>query len=616
MLSGHRPARRRRGRSRAARLALPIGIPMALGLTLGIVLTVSGGSKPTTLEQSAALGTCASAAANAGNTAPSASASSPAPAASGSRSAPATSASAPAPAGSASAPAASASAPAASGSASAPAATARASAPAATATASAPAPSTSGSASAPAASATPTPCPSATASASPAPTGPTVAGIPPINPTGRAGVAGEDAVDAAGDPFSFNQTTAQAADSTNCTVSVPNHPLTAKGLATPWVLGDGCTWENGDSEGVFIDATILAPNGKLQVYNPLVITQGTQPEVAPTPPTIARGSQVILSVGYNGNALALVGPGATQAHCIDAFGNSLIDQTPQCNAAAFYRMANNEIARGTLTIPAIGTGKDGKACQTTRDFALIDQDQSDNAVAHYLFNPGTGQTSQATAANQAALPQDTLETNGSDNGLLDSFIDPALGCTAFTARNATNPAGASASQALNELSARQHQTGTVALLPVNDPQLLVGGQFSLGKTNLYRTETDMATLPRGTNLTRNAAQYCQNMINIATPRLQLDAPMETGTASPVPDEGDNLATFLAARLSASFDNLSCKDYGLTNPMTMTLDANGVATGATYDTTHQRATMPRGSGRRGGPHNWKARFMPDHGHGHV
>jgi hypothetical protein len=445
-----------------------------------------------------------------------------------------------------------------------------------------------------------------------------VAGIPPINPAGHAGVAGADAVDASGAAFSFNQTTAQAADSTNCTVSVPKNPLSAKGLATPWVLGDGCTWENGDSEGVFIDATILAPNGRLQVYNPLVITQGTQPEVAPTAPAIARGSQVILSVGYNGNALALVGPGATQSNCIDAFGNSLINQTPQCNAASFYRMANAEIARGILKIPAIGTGKDGKACQTTRDFALIDQDQSDNAVAHYLFNPDTGQTSQATAASQASLPQDTLETNGSDNGLLDSFIDPALGCTPFTARNATNPAGASASQALNELSARQHQKGTVALLPVNDPQLLVGGQFSLGKTNLYRTETDMAALPASTNLTQNAAQYCRNMINIATPRLQLDAPMEIGTASPVPDLGNNLATFLAARLSGSFDNLNCKAYGLTDPVTLTTDANGVATAATFDTTPQTT---KGSGGRTGrghrpPHGWRANFMPGSRHGHV
>ena len=153
-------------------------------------------------------------------------------------------------------------------------------------------------------------------------------------------------MDAAGNAFSFTQTQAEAANSTNCTVTVPARPLTAKGLATPWVLGDGCTWANGGTEGVFIDATILAPNGQVQVYNPLVITQGTQPEVAPTPPTIARGSQVILSVGYNGNALALVGRGARQGNCIDALGNSLVNQTPQCNAANFYRMANFEIARG------------------------------------------------------------------------------------------------------------------------------------------------------------------------------------------------------------------------------------------------------------------------------
>ena len=566
MLSGHRSAGRRRN-SRAARIAVPLAIPMALGLTLGIIIAVSGGGKATTIEQSA-MGSCASAAA---------SASGAAPAASGSQAAAAASA----PAAAASAPAASASAPAA------------------------------------AASAAPSPCPSA--SGSPAATAVTVAGIPPINPAGRPGLAGSNAVDAAGGAFSFAQTQAEAADSTNCTVTVPDRPLTAKGLATPWVLGDGCTWANGGTEGVFIDATILAPNGQVQVYNPLVITQGTTPEVAPVAPTIARGSQVILSVGYNGGALALVGRGARQGNCLDALGNSLVDQTPQCNAANFYRMANFEIARGLLKIPAAGTGKDGQACQTTRDFALIDQDQSDNAVASYLFNPATGQTSQATAANAANLTQDTAETNGSDNGLLDKFVDPALGCTPFTAPNTTNPAGASASQALNELSARQNQKGTIALLPVNNPQLLVGGQFSLAKTNMYRIETDMPLLPFNTNLARNAAQYCQDMINIATPRLKLDAPMETGTASPVPDLGNNLATFLAARLSGSFDNLNCKTYGLTNPVTLTTDANGVATAATFNTTQQKATGTgggrNGRGRGAGHHNWWADFMPGQ-NGHV
>jgi hypothetical protein len=361
---------------------------------------------------------------------------------------------------------------------------------------------------------------------------------------------------------------------------------------------------------VFIDATILSPDGRLQVYNPLVIDQGTTPAVAPTPPTIAPGSQVILSLGANGNAVALVGRGARQGNCIDALGNSLINQTPQCNAANFYRLANAEIRRGILKIPATGTAKDGQPCPTVRDFSLIDQDQSDNAVAQYLFDPNTGQTAQATAANQAAMAGATVMSNGSDNGLLDRFVDPALGCRPFTAPNPTNPAGASSSQALNELSARQNQKGTVALLPVNNPQLLVGGQFSLRKTNTYRIETDQPPLPFFTSTTRNAARYCQEMVNIQTARLKLDADLEVGTASPVPDLGNNLANFLAARLSGSFDNLNCKNYGLTNPVTLQLDANGVATGATFNTTPQKA---KGAG--GGHHNWWASFMPGQ-NGHV
>ena len=550
MLSGHRSKRRRRN-GRVRRLAVPLAIPIALAMVLGIVIAVAGRNVGRA-EQESALSSCASAAADvssavtpAGGASPATSDSSATAPASDPASASSSSAAAAAPASD-------------------PAATASTSSP--PTSASDPAPAASGSDPSPAVSGTaPSPCPSGSGSLAPA--GPTVADIPPVNPAGRPGVAGANAVDAAGDAFSFSQTPDQAADSTNCTVSVPANPLTAQGLATPWELGDGCTWANGDSEGVFIDATILAPNGKIQVYNPLVIDQGTQPEQAPAPPRIARGSQVILSVGFNGNALALVGPGAQQANCMDALGNSLINQTPQCNAASFYRMANAEIARGLLKIPAAGTGKDGQACQTTRDFALIDQDQSDNAVAHYLYNPDTDQTSQDTAANQASLPGDTVESNGSDNGLLDSFVDPALGCKPFTAPNTTNPNGASAAQALNELSARQNQKGTIALLPVNDPQLLVGGQFSLAKTNMYRVETDMPLLPASTNLTQNADQYCQNMVNIATPRLKLDADLELGTPSPVPDLGDNLTTFLAARLSGSFDNLNCKDYGLTTPST-------------------------------------------------
>jgi hypothetical protein len=399
--------------------------------------------------------------------------------------------------------------------------------------------------------------------------------------------AGPNVKDAAGNPFSFNQTAAQALNTMDCTLTVPANPLTAQGLATPWQLGDGCSWANAGTEGSFVEATILAPNGQVQVYDPLVVTQGTTPAAAPTAPTIAAGSQVIISVGFNGNALALVGAGAAQGHCIDAFQNSLINQTPQCNAVPFYQLANQEIAAGTLTVPPAGTGNDGQPCQTTESFPLIDQDQSDNVDASYLFNPNTGQTAQNVAANAANMAGAISENNGSDDGLLDAFVDPALGCTPFTATNTTSAAGTSSSQALNVLSARQNQPGTPALLPVNDPQLLVGGNFSVGKTNVYRAETDQPLLAN-TSATQNAMAYCQNMVNIQTPALKLDAPMEQGT-SPVPALGNNLANFLAARENASFTNLNCQNFGLTNPITLTLDGNGVAIGATYNTAQQTAT---------------------------
>ena len=241
MLSGHGSAWRRRRNSRAARIAVPLAIPMALGLTLGIILAVSG-SNTTTIAQSA-LGSCASAARQRG--------------ACREREPGGTGRGVPAPRPPRPAP--------------------RLRGPAPRRRPARPRPS-------------------------PARRHPAQRRHPrrrrpqprsraflPSTRAGRPGLAGSNAVDAAGAAFSFAQTQAEAADSTNCTVTVPARPLSAKGLATPWELGDGCTWANGGTEGVFIDATILAPNGQLQIYNPLVIDQGTTPAVAPTPPTIARG---------------------------------------------------------------------------------------------------------------------------------------------------------------------------------------------------------------------------------------------------------------------------------------------------------------------------------------
>jgi hypothetical protein len=396
-------------------------------------------------------------------------------------------------------------------------------------------------------------------------------------------------------PISLDQTAAEAANSMNCTLQVPNNPLTTRGLETPYQLGDGCSMANSATEGAFVEATILSPNGQLQVYNPLVITAGTTAAATPAPaPTIRRGDQVIIDVGFNGNNLALTGQGAFQGNCADALGQSLIGQVSGCNTVNFYNLANEEIARGILKVPALGTDDSGQTCLSTRDFALIDQDQSDNVITTYLIN-ANGQTAQDTAANANGLAGATPIANGSDDRLLADFVDPANGCTPFTATDPTDAAGTSASQALNELSARVNAQQPIAEVPVNDEMSLVNGEFSVAKTNVYRALVDQSLLSNNVTANDVAADYCQNMVNLAPERNQTDMARELNFASPVPATGDNLATFMGARLSASFMILGCANFGFTNPVNVTLNGAGVATAVSYTLTQQQASAAAATG---------------------
>jgi hypothetical protein len=452
-----------------------------------------------------------------------------------------------------------------------------------------------------AASASASPCPSGSGSAGTA-TSAVVAAAPNFA-SGRTaffqlGDLATNPVDGTGAAINLNQNADQAAASLNCTLTVPNNPLSAKGLALPWQLGDGCSEANG-TEQAFVEATILSPNGTLQVYNPLVIDAGATPAAAPVVPKIARGSQVIIDVGFNGTNLLLEGRGARQGNCVDALGQSVIGQVSACNAVGFYRLANAEIATGRLQVPVRGTSGDGQACMTVRDFAMVDQDQSDNVVTSYLMN-ANGQIAQNTAANAAALTGATTLVNGSDDKLLAAFLDPATGCTPFTAPDITDPTGNSASQALNELSALVNQKGVIAVVPTNDEMTLVGGNYSIAKTNVYRSLVDQPLLPANTNATQVAMAYCQNMTNIAPARSQLDMTREVGFGSPVAAIGSNLSSFLGNRLSMSFANLGCNTFGLTDPTKVTLDGNQVATAVTYNLAQQKAVPPAAAGASASP----------------
>jgi hypothetical protein len=380
----------------------------------------------------------------------------------------------------------------------------------------------------------------------------------------------------------MNQTPAQAADSLNCTLQVPVNPLSARGLATPYILGDGCQMSNTDLQA-FVEADILNPQtGRIKVYNPLVITQGTTPAAKPVLPQVPRGAVVAIMFGFNGNNLMLTGTGNSlrQGRCVNGLGQSLFSQVAYCNSPAFYRVANRAIARGRLKIPALGTASDGRACPTVRGFDVVDQDQSDNVVTTYLLT-ANGQTAQDSAANAAALGGATPINNGSDNALVNKFLDPALGCTPYQVFDRTARSGVSGSQITDELFAAAHQRRPVALVPLNDPMTMVDGNQSVAKTNLFRLGVDQPSAGAGQNAD-TPANYCKHMMQMSMARIRQNQTRLRNFASPVPGTGSNLFTFLAARLSGSFDNLGCGALlNAPNPVNLTQDTNGVATGASF-----------------------------------
>ena len=204
---------------------------------------------------------------------------------------------------------------------------------------------------------------------------------------------------------------AAAAVNPNCTLVVPANPLTAQGLATPYQLtatnpAGGACHEANANQSAFVEAAILTSNGQLTLYDPLVVDQGTQPAAAPVPAQVPAGSTVGIWFGFNGTNLTLQSAGGTnsltQGNCVNGQGASVFGQFAYCNAAAFFSTANTQIANNQLQVPPVGTAKDGMPCPTVRDFSVVDQDQSDNVVTHYLATAG-GQTAQNNAANRAAL---------------------------------------------------------------------------------------------------------------------------------------------------------------------------------------------------------------------
>ena len=391
-----------------------------------------------------------------------------------------------------------------------------------------------------------------------------------------------------------------------CDIIVPAHPLTAKGLATPYQLtgpgggspaATGCQMSNSFNLGAFVQATILnTQTGALYVYNPLVITAGTTPAVKPVVPKLPKHAVVTIDFGFNGTFLLQEGatPDAlAQGNCTDGPPGSPFGQVSFCNGINFFNTAFQMEQEGRLNVPSAGIARNivpsggalgtGSECPTTRNFEMIDQDPSDNVTTRYLFDPATGQTAQDSTANAARMPGAKVLVDGSDNALLDDFLDPALGCTPFMAPDLGNSGTMATSQALDELLAARNQPATAALVPENDPMVLgLGNSVDVAKTDLYRAEIGQAPVGSQAAASSSPQMYCQNLVNIQTPFLAANEKVFAAAPSPVPTAGDTLFTFMAQRLAASFTNLNCASFGLHQTVTVVVNGAGAATAATLN----------------------------------
>ncbi|KAG0057826.1 hypothetical protein BGZ83_000013 [Gryganskiella cystojenkinii] len=222
--------------------------------------------------------------------------------------------------------------------------------------------------------------------------------------------------------LSFSRDALASKNTGNCIIQLPVNPLSAEGLATPFILVSGNCDQTDPIRHVVAEATIFDPNTKtFGVYHPLVILEGTQPAIKPVVPTLPQNAVVGLWFRAKSNSITLTGSIQT---CANA----------SCNAQAFFSAVQAAEKGHGVVIPPVGNDKMGRPCFPTRFIGVI-------AQTIYLHT-NESQFAQATKANRKALKQFTE---------IISESDIALGCTPLLAPSMMEQGVMLSSMALNEL---------------------------------------------------------------------------------------------------------------------------------------------------------------------
>ena len=372
--------------------------------------------------------------------------------------------------------------------------------------------------------------------------------------------------------------------SQDCFLTVPNDPLNT-GLFTPWFVSTNPISELNCSQlipntEVFVEATIFdVDNNKFFVYNPLAIDIDTEPAIQPTIIPLPPNNVVVIHVGINGATITLLPTiqsnisSIDTGNCINGLPNGTVfGQFAYCNGVNFFKIVNTNINTGLLTIPPILNSRLGDICPTTRSFSIVDQDQSDNVLTSYIITQDL-KVAQDTPTNTNNLQVLKIISNGSDNRLLNDFINPAIGCKSFTACNLVDNNIKQSSLALNEIQANLIPLiDTTALVPSFDPMVLNYGIPSIEKINLYRNgvnQPNIIVIDNNDNI-----NYCNQMANL-TPSFFINHQNELlNMISPITDIANNLINFMAFRFQQSWKILNCELLtGNPSPIITIIDPN-------------------------------------------
>jgi hypothetical protein len=305
----------------------------------------------------------------------------------------------------------------------------------------------------------------------------------------------------------------------------------------------------------FVHAVILnTDNGGVALYNPLVITAGTTPEVAPVPVNFTVNNHVVgIWMGSNSNTLALTNTvGITNGICAAGTLNSPFGQFAFCNVQAFWKAMELVRAQGLLAVPPIGIGPDGLPCPTVRDYFVVDMDPDDGVPTTYLIT-ANGNPIQKTLNNMKLNIQGEIANDG-DHHLVSAFVAPATGCQQWLVSDLADPGVKRNALPMNVLQAVYYQPMPVEFLPNTDPMTTTLGAPDIVKLNLYRKGIYQ---PQINNLVEaDPAVFCRNYVNITVPRLRTLSTMLKNTVSPA-GVGTNLFDFMKTRCSATYAALNC-----------------------------------------------------------